>query len=90
MTDGEFPFSIPAMLERDKLLAEIEDFLKLRKMPDSTFGRLAVNDGKFVARLRAGADLNTRNLARIREFMQQQKRAEAKEAARLCQLVAAG
>lgn len=78
------------MPEREKLLREIEAFLKARKMGDSTFGRQAVNDGKFVHRLRAGADVTTRTLSRVRAFMQQQKVAEAKEAARLYQLVAAG
>jgi hypothetical protein len=38
------------------LLAEIEDFLGRPdvKMTESTFGRLAVNDGKFMTRLREG------------------------------------
>jgi hypothetical protein len=78
------------MTERDKLLSEIESFLELRGMPDSTFGRMAVNDGKFVPRIRSGGDINTRTLARVRAFMEQQKIAEAEEAQRLCRLVAAG
>lgn len=78
------------MAEREILLREIGVFLRARGMSQSSFGRLAVNDGKFVARLRAGGDVTTQTLARVRAFMAAQKQAEAKEVARLSRLVAAG
>src|SRR2546423_310646 len=37
------------------LLGSISDFCRRTGMAESTFGRRAVNDGKFVARLRDGA-----------------------------------
>ena len=52
-----------------KLLDDIEAFLADAGMSASYFGRLAVNDGKLVARLRAGADVTTVTEAAIREFM---------------------
>jgi hypothetical protein len=77
------------MTDQEKLLAEIDAFLGPRTMAESTFGRLAVNDGKFVGRLRAGADLRTRTMARVREFICECKAAERRESARLSRLVAA-
>lgn len=38
-------------------------------MKETTFGRLAVNDGKFVGRLRGGKDITVGTLERIREFI---------------------
>jgi hypothetical protein len=52
-----------------QLLAEIESFLATRKLAETTFGRKAVNDGKFVWRLRSGAAITTRTVARVREFI---------------------
>jgi hypothetical protein len=75
--------------DQTNLLAEIDAFLAPRRMAESTFGRLAVNDGKFVGRLRAGADFRTRTMERVREFICHCKAQEAVEAARLAQLVAA-
>lgn len=52
-----------------QLLAEIEGFLATRKLAETTFGRKAVNDGKFVGRVRSGAAITTRTVARVREFI---------------------
>ncbi|MET0546639.1 MAG: hypothetical protein ABWZ40_10030 [Caulobacterales bacterium] len=38
-------------------------------MAETTFGRLAVNDGKFVSRLKAGGSLTTATADRVRAFM---------------------
>ena len=51
------------------LLAAISDFCRQLQMAESTFGRRAVNDGKFVARLRDGARITPETLARIQKFM---------------------
>jgi hypothetical protein len=51
------------------LLEEITRFCRQASMAESTFGRLAVNDGKFVSRLRFGGQVTTRTLERVRGFM---------------------
>src|SRR5689334_24535148 len=43
----------------DQLLDEISAFCRASGMAESTFGRRAVNDGKFVARLRFGGRVTT-------------------------------
>jgi hypothetical protein len=40
-------------------------------MAETTFGRLAVNDGKFVSRLRSGGRVTPETAARVRSFIQQ-------------------
>ena len=52
-----------------QLLAEIEEFLLSRRMAQTTFGRLAVNDGKFVARLQNGANVTVATLEKVRNFI---------------------
>jgi hypothetical protein len=51
------------------LLDAISDFCRLKAMAESTFGRLAVNDGKFVSRLRDGARITPETLDRVASFM---------------------
>jgi hypothetical protein len=51
------------------LIGEIEQFCRARTIAESTFGRKAVNDGKFVGRLRSGKGVTTRTLRRVRDFM---------------------
>jgi hypothetical protein len=51
------------------LLGSISDFCRRTGMAESTFGRRAVNDGKFVARLRDGARVTPETLTRVNEFM---------------------
>ena len=53
----------------ETLLNSISDFCLRVGMAESTFGRRAVNDGKFVPRLRGGARITPETLERIREFM---------------------
>ncbi len=57
-----------------ELLIEIETFLAQRGgMAETTFGRLAVNDGKFVRRLRKGSNMTLATIERTRQFIQQQR-----------------
>ncbi|HEX7045342.1 MAG TPA: hypothetical protein VF203_12085 [Burkholderiales bacterium] len=56
------------------LLHEIASFCRDTGMAESTFGRRAVNDGKFVARLRFGGRVTTQTEARIRAFIAQHRR----------------
>jgi hypothetical protein len=60
------------MTIQDELLAEIEAFLRTRKMAETTFGFRAVNDGKFVGRLRAGGNLTVSTITRVRDFIREQ------------------
>ncbi len=51
------------------LLLDIEAYCRARGIAESTFGRRAVNDGKFVARLRGDKGITTTTLERVRSFM---------------------
>lgn len=53
-----------------ELLAEIEAFLATHQIAPSKFGRLAVNDGKIVSRIRARKDIRVVTINRIRDFLQ--------------------
>jgi len=52
-----------------RLLAEIVAFCQRVGVAESTLGRRIVNDGKLVARLRAGGKVTARTAQRLREFM---------------------
>ncbi len=51
------------------LIAEIEAYCRRGGLAESTFGRQAVNDGKFVSRVRGGGGVTTKTIARVRKFM---------------------
>jgi hypothetical protein len=51
------------------LLESISDFCRHNGIAESTFGRRAVNDGKFVARLRDGARITPETLDRVTTFL---------------------
>jgi hypothetical protein len=57
---------------RDALLRDISDYCRRAQMAESTFGRLAVNDGKLVSRLRLGGRVTTETEHRVRAFIAQQ------------------
>ncbi|ODT80605.1 MAG: hypothetical protein ABS76_15620 [Pelagibacterium sp. SCN 64-44] len=52
-----------------KLLDEIDAYLAGVKMSETTFGRKAVNDGKFVPRLRAGKRCWPETEERVRAYI---------------------
>jgi hypothetical protein len=54
------------------LLDSISEFCRRAGMAESTFGRRAVNDGKFVARLRDGARITPETLERVSTFLTSQ------------------
>jgi len=58
--------------ENEGLLQEIASFCRSAGMAESTFGRRAVNDGKFVARLRFGGRVTTQTVERVRIFIARQ------------------
>jgi hypothetical protein len=51
---------------RNQLLSDVEKFLTDRNMAPTAFGISAVNDGKFVSRLRAGANMTLATIDRVR------------------------
>ena len=51
------------------LLESISACCRRSGMAESTFGRRAVNDGKFVSRLRDGARITPETLQRVNQFM---------------------
>jgi hypothetical protein len=57
------------MQEAVGLLDSISEFCRRANMAESTFGRRAVNDGKFVSRLRDGARITPETLERVSVFL---------------------
>jgi len=51
------------------LLSEISEYCRGTGMAESTFGRLAVNDGKFTQRLREGGAVTAQTVQRVRTFI---------------------
>ncbi len=56
-------------MDPEILLREIAEYCRRADLAESTFGRLAINDGKLVRRLRAGGRITTDTFDRIRAFM---------------------
>ena len=65
------------MDQREVLLSEIDAFLASSGIAESTFGRLSVNDGKFVGRLRDNGNITFATAEKVRRFI----RGRVKEAA---------
>ena len=57
----------------EALLKEIEAFLREVAMAETTFGRHAVNDGKFVGRLREGGGVTVATIDRVRAYMEAER-----------------
>lgn len=53
----------------EALLADIAAFLRDAGMAETTFGRHAVNDGKFVGRLRSGSGVTVATIDRVRAYI---------------------
>ena len=51
------------------LIRSVEKFLRQHKMPATKFGRLAIQDPRFVLDLRMGREPRDRTEQRIRGFM---------------------
>ncbi len=52
-----------------ELLREIDAFVNANGIAETTFGRLATNDGKLVARLRGGKGITTGTVEKIRSYI---------------------
>ena len=59
----------PEINDIEPLRAEIEAFLPKRGIKETTFGRLAVNDGKFVQRLRTGQNMTLATIEKAHAFI---------------------
>jgi hypothetical protein len=59
-----------------QLLEQISDYCRQTGVAESTFGYLAVNDGKLTSRLRNGGGITTNTLERIRAFMAEHRAAD--------------
>ena len=64
-------------MDSEGLLREISDYCRRVGMAESTFGRRAVNDGKFVSRVKYGGRITTETLARVKNFMAAHPRGNA-------------
>jgi SAM-dependent methyltransferase len=53
----------------ETLLRDIGEYCRHARMAESTFGRLAVNDGKLVSRLRLGGRVTADTVARVHAFI---------------------
>lgn len=53
----------------EAIISDVEEFCARHGMKETTFGRLAVNDGKLVARLRAGGSVTLKTAGDIRAFL---------------------
>src|SRR5215470_12021410 len=61
----------------EQILGEIRDYCRATQTAESTFGRLAVNDGKLVSRLRDGARITTGTLDKLRAYLSEHRPAPA-------------
>lgn len=59
------------------LLDDIAAFCRRHDMAETTFGRHAVNDGKFVGRLRSGGSVTVDTIDRVRNYMTNHRQAKA-------------
>lgn len=76
LTNGHLPIIVAHMNSSSEklLLARIEEHCKETKIAETTFGRLAINDGKLVPRLRAGGSITLDTLQKIEAAIAAQKR----------------
>src|SRR6266550_8159715 len=66
-SQGQSPGQPAATAEQ--ILGEIRDYCRETRTAESTFGRLVVNDGKLVSRLRDGAKITTGTLDKVRAYL---------------------
>ena len=56
-------------LEAEALVAEISAYCREAKLAETTFGRLSVNDGKLVSRLKNGSRVTMETVERVRSYI---------------------
>lgn len=57
----------------EELISEIEGFCREAGIAEATFGTRAVNDGKFVGRLRLGKGITVATVDRVRGYIATQR-----------------
>ncbi|HYZ22237.1 MAG TPA: hypothetical protein VE690_08780 [Rhodopila sp.] len=57
-------------MNAEALLQQISDYCRRTGMAESTFGRRAVNDGKFTSRLRYGGRVTLETVQRVHKFIE--------------------
>jgi len=57
----------------EEILGEIREYCRATQTAESTFGRLVVNDGKLVSRLRDGAKITTGTLDKVRAYLSEHR-----------------
>ena len=67
-------------MENEVLLREIAGYCRRVGMAESTFGRLAVNDGKLVSRLRFGGRVTLGTVERVHSFIEHHQPAARRRA----------
>jgi hypothetical protein len=67
------------MDDTQALLTQIEHACRRLKMAQTTFGRLAVNDGKLVQRLQQGGRVTVQTVERVHRFIEEQDGASASD-----------
>jgi SAM-dependent methyltransferase len=60
------------MTDAEILLAQIDDACRRLRIAQTTFGRLSVNDGKFVNRLQQGGKVTLQTVDRVHRFIAEQ------------------
>jgi hypothetical protein len=74
--NGQLP-PVKAPATAEQILSEIREFCRQTHTAESTFGRLVVNDGKLVSRLRDGARITTGTLDKVRAYLAEHRPASA-------------
>jgi len=70
------PRETAPVTESEELVNEIEQYCRRHGTAETTFGRMAVNDGKFVGRLREGGNVTLKTIERVRRFMREHDAAD--------------
>jgi hypothetical protein len=68
-------------MSHNQILQEIDSFIASTGMAETTFGRLSVNDGKFVGRLREGKRCWPETEQKVRDFIAHHPSSTGEEAA---------
>jgi hypothetical protein len=56
-------------MDSETLMLEIREYCRRFSVAETTFGRLAINDGKLVSRLRYGGRVTSETVDRVRAFI---------------------
>lgn len=69
-----------AMSTKDKLISDIEAFLKRHELGPTQFGLMSLRDGALMIKLRRGSDITTSRADRVYKFMADFEKKSRKQA----------